>query len=73
MNITNDLIYTVPQGLVEKFSELITVLQALGLAIIFYIIFNTINIIINRKKKKEISLINKNLEEIKKILKNKKK
>lgn len=73
MNITNDLIYTVPQELVEKFSELITVLQALGLVIIFYIIFNTINIIINRKKKKEISLINKNLEEIKKILKNKKK
>jgi len=71
MNITNDLIYALPQELVERFSGLITILQALGLAIIFYIIFNVINTIINRKKKKEISLINKNLEEIKIILKNK--
>lgn len=71
MNITNDLIYALPQELIERFSGLITILQALGLAIIFYIIFNVINAIINRKKKKELSLINKNLEDIKIILQNK--
>ena len=71
MNITNDLIYALPQELVERFSGLITILQALGVAIIFYIIFNVINAIMNRKKKKELSLINKNLEDIKLILQNK--
>lgn len=59
--------------LVNNFSTLVNILKALGGVIIFYIVFSVINMIINRKKKKQLERINKNLEEIKKILKNKQK
>jgi len=71
MNVTDGLIYTIPQELIGKFSGLLIVLQALGWAIIFYIVFSVINFIINKKRHKEIMLINKNLKEIKKILQKK--
>lgn len=58
--------------LVSKFGTLITIFQVVGWFIIFYIIFNVINTIINRKKNKEIKKISENLEEIKKLLKKKK-
>ncbi len=60
-----DLIYAIPSGL-------LTLFKALGWAIIFYVIFNIINMFLNKKKNKQVEQINKNLEEIKKLLKKKK-
>lgn len=56
------------EDLVTQISSLTTLFQAIGGLIILYIIFNIISTIMNRKKNKEIKLINKNLEEIKKLL-----
>jgi len=50
---------------------LITLLKALGLVVILYIIFNVINTIINKKRYNEIKDMNNNLEEIKKLLRKK--
>ena len=57
-----------PSELVPRIDFLITILQAVGWFIIFYIVFNVINTIINRKKNKEIERINKNLVDIKNLL-----
>lgn len=65
--INETLIYE-PQELINRIKLLTTILQALGGILIFYIIFNIINTIINRKKKKEMELINKNLRDIKMLL-----
>ena len=68
-NLTNGVLLEV---LPEKISSLIVLFQAIGGLIICYIVFSVINMLINRKKHKEIKKINKNLEEIKKLLKKKK-
>jgi len=60
------------EDLIEQVSSLTTLFQAIGGLIILYIIFNIINMIINRKKKKQLGEISENLKEIKKILKRKK-
>jgi len=73
MAIGNFTDITLVEGLVNQVSSLTTFLQALGGVILVYIIFNVINAVINRKKKKQLELINNNLEDIKKILKGKKK
>ncbi|MBU2104498.1 MAG: hypothetical protein KKF67_01845 [Nanoarchaeota archaeon] len=52
-------------------SNLTKVIAALGGVIFFYLIFNIINLMINRKKEKQLKKINYNLEEIKKLLKRK--
>ncbi len=66
--VNGDLIYSVPQELIDKAGFLINILQALGIVIIFYIIFNIINIIINKDKKRQLEQINLHLIEIKKLL-----
>lgn len=48
---------------------LITILQAVGWFIIFYIIFNIINTLIIRKRNKKIDEVLGTLKEIKQILK----
>jgi hypothetical protein len=68
MAINDSLIYALPEELIGKVSTLMIVLQALGAAIILYLIFSIINLFINKKKNKELQLINQNLEDIKKIL-----
>ena len=68
MAIEDGLIYTIPQEFVSKIGDLMTILQALGGMIILYIIFNIVNMIINRKKGKELQAINQNLLDIKNIL-----
>ncbi|MBU0894119.1 MAG: hypothetical protein KKF48_01425 [Nanoarchaeota archaeon] len=68
MGLNESLIYALPQELVGKVSVLLTILQALGGVIILYVIFGVISLVINRKKNKQIELINKNLEEIKVLL-----
>ena len=61
-NLTNGVLIG---DLVKQISFLTTLFQAIGGLIIFYIIFN---IIINRKKKKQLEKINENLKEIKRLL-----
>ena len=68
MAVNDSLIYALPQELVESFSGLVIVFQVLGGAIVLYIVFNIINFFTNRKKNKELQLINQNLQDIKQIL-----
>ena len=69
-NLTNGILL---EDVLNQISFLITLFQAIGGLIILYIIFNIANLIRNKKKNEEIKLINKNLEELKKILKDKNK
>jgi beta-lactamase regulating signal transducer with metallopeptidase domain len=59
------------ENLINSISNLTTFIQALGGVILIYIIFNIINAILNRKKRNELREINKNLEDIKELLKKK--
>ncbi len=72
MAINESLIYQIPSELIARASTLITILEALGGVIIFYIIFSIINTIMNRKKNRKMDKIIYNLEEIKQILTKKK-
>ena len=67
-NLTNGVLL---EALPEKISSLIILFQAIGGLIICYIIFSVVNMLINKKKYKEVKKINKNLEEIKKLLRKK--
>lgn len=69
----NETLYYIPEALIKNISGLATLLKAVGGFIIFYIIFQTALVIINRKKKNELKKINKNLEDIKNLLKKNKK
>ena len=69
-NLTNGILI---EEVLNQISSLTTFIQAIGGLILLYIIFNIINMIINRKKNKEIKMINKNLEDIKKLLQKKRK
>ena len=60
------------EELINQLSNLTTFIQAVGGLIILYVIFGVINTIFNRKKGKELKKIRKNLEDIKEILKGKK-
>jgi mannose/fructose/N-acetylgalactosamine-specific phosphotransferase system component IIC len=68
MAVAQDLVSSVPMELANNLSFLVNILQALGIAILLYIIFSTINIILSRKKEKEIKKISENLEIIKRLL-----
>ncbi len=59
---------TIPLELVSKIEFLITILQAAGWFIIFYIIFNVINALINRDRNKKIDKVIGDLDAIKKAL-----
>jgi len=63
-----DILSSVPNDLVNNVSFLVNILQALGVAILVYIIFNVISLFFARKKQREIQKINENLEAIKKLL-----
>ena len=78
-----DLVYLIPEDIAARIPFLIDLLQAIGIFIIIYIIFSIVNTIIARKRNKEIEKINfnltkingemnKNLREIKSLLKKKK-
>lgn len=71
-NISENLTYVLPHEITSKISTLLTILQALGIFVIIYIIFNIINWRLNRQKTKDITDIKNNLIEIKSILKSKK-
>lgn len=65
---TEDLLFAIPQELIGKFSWVLIVVQAVGWAIIVYIIFSIINSILNRRRTIVIEQINNQLLEIKDIL-----
>ncbi|MBU2104147.1 MAG: hypothetical protein KKF67_00005, partial [Nanoarchaeota archaeon] len=65
---TQDIVSSIPSELVNNLSFLVNILQALGVAILLYIIFNVINIFFSKRKEKEIKKISENLEIIKKLL-----
>ncbi|MDO8622828.1 MAG: hypothetical protein Q7R52_01155 [archaeon] len=71
MALTDSMIGQIPQELVGRVELLITIFQAVGIFVILYIIFNIVNIILNRKRNKQIDLLVKNVEEMKKALKKK--
>jgi hypothetical protein len=70
--INESLFYEFPEALVTKLSSLVSILQALGIVIVIYVVFSLINTIINRKRMREIEKINNNLKDIKKLLSKKK-
>ncbi len=61
------------ETLADQIASLSVFVQALGGIIFLYIVFNSINVWINRKKKKEIESINKRLKKIEGLLSEKKK
>ena len=73
MEVGNFTDIEIINNLINQISSLTTFIQAIGGLILLYLIFNIINAVINRNKKKEIEKINKNLQDIKKLLKKKKK
>jgi uncharacterized membrane protein len=60
-----DILYSIPQEVIGNLSSLITILQALGVAIIVYITFSIINLFFTRKRDKELKKISENIEIIK--------
>jgi hypothetical protein len=68
MAVAQDIASSIPNEMVNNLSFLVNILQALGVAILLYIIFSIINLIIARKKEKEVKKISENLEIIKKLL-----
>lgn len=60
-------------NLVEIPRSLFILLQAFGWAVIFYIIFQVVNYKMNKKRNQEFKRMNKNLEDIKRLLREKKK
>jgi L-lactate permease len=67
--VAEELVNIIPIELIKEISFLTKTLQAVGGIILLYIIFGVINLLINKKKNKEIRSIKESLEEIKKILK----
>jgi len=63
-----DLISALPPEIINNFSFIINILQAVGIAIGVYIIFNLINFFFSKRREKELKKINENLEAIKKLL-----
>jgi len=60
-----------PDEVISQISFLIKIFQAIGGLIIAYIIFNVIQVIINRKKQNHMKDMSMDIKEIKKLLKKK--
>jgi cbb3-type cytochrome oxidase subunit 3 len=69
--VAEEVINNIP--LIEQITVLTRTLQALGGVIFLYILFGIINVMFNRRKKKEMEKINNRLKIIEKILKKNKK
>jgi len=68
MVINETLIQALPPEFIEKASGFMSVLEVLGWALIIYIVFNIVNFVINRERKKELGQIHETLVDIKKLL-----
>lgn len=64
-----EILSSVPPEIAGNITFLVNIFRALGVAILVYIIFSLINVLLSRRKEKEIKKINENLEDIKRILK----
>ena len=71
-NLGTNLIPVIPAELSGRFSNLITLFQAIGGLIIAYLIFNIANMFWNRKKSEEMKRMRILLEQINKKLDNNK-
>jgi len=72
MVVGDELIYYIPENFFDTLQGLFFLLKALGWMILIYLIFNTIMLIINVNRYKELKSIKKDLEEVKKLVKKKK-
>ena len=71
--VMNDLVNAeLINDLVNQISSLATFLQAIGGLVIIYLVFNIINTVMNKNKKKQLEQLAKDVGEIKRILKKKK-
>ncbi len=68
MVINETLTFALPKEFLEKAAGFMNVLEVLGWALLVYIIFNIINFVINRERKKELGQIHETLVDIKKLL-----
>ena len=68
MVVNETLSYVFPKEFIEKAAGFMSVLEVLGWALIVYVVFNIINYVINRERKKELGQINETLVDIKKLL-----
>ena len=72
MAVSGEILTSLPPEVVHNIAELTFALQALGGILLLYFIFNIVNMILSRKRNREIEQINKNLEQIKRLLGKKK-
>ena len=68
MVINETLTQTLPAEIFDKISNFMAVLEVLGWALLIYVVFNIVNYVINRERKKELGQMNKTLLDIKKLL-----
>tara|TARA_Y100000034_G_scaffold117525_1_gene157081 strand:+ start:75 stop:293 length:219 start_codon:yes stop_codon:yes gene_type:complete len=67
-----DLIINIPESLIGSVKILIYIIQTVGILIIIYLIYFTIQTFLSRKKLNAIEKISKDVSEIKKLLNKKK-
>jgi hypothetical protein len=67
--VGEEFIFAIPRELFGKISWVLVVIQAVGWAIIVYVIFSIITAILNKKRNLVVEQINSNLIEIKELLK----
>ena len=70
-NTTQEILSVFPQEIISNLTLLITILQAVGIFFIIYLVFNIINTFINKKRQKDIQHIREDVSEIKSLLKRK--
>ncbi len=68
LNLLQNKMAITPEMLIEDMSGLITFFEAIGGLIVAYIIFGIVNLILGRKKEKELKKIREAVEEINKKL-----
>lgn len=71
MEISNLTDVILIEEMFAQISSLTKLFQAIGGLILFYIIFNIVSIVLNRKKNKQLTEINENLKKIKNMLQKK--
>ncbi len=64
---------SIPEAFIGSISILIYIIQALGVLTILYIVFLFVRAFFDRKLQKTIEKISRDVEDIKKLLKNRKK
>ena len=62
--LSNVSLTELPTAVVGQVSTLLTIFQAIGGLIIIYIVFNIVNVFLNRKKAKETERMRELLEKI---------